>query len=338
MKRIAIFADGTWCSPERGEATNVLLMARGVKPTANGIDQIAFYDWGIGTDGKTISGGLSGDGINKNIMDCYRFIVHNYEIGDELYFFGFSRGAYTVRSLAGFIRNCGILHSQYAAKIPEAFKLYRKRTKATHPHGETAVAFRKNYAVADTSPIHFIGVLDTVGALGIPVPFWGTLAEEEYLFHDTEPSSIIEHARHAVSIDEDRVDFKPTLWDAKATVDLQEVWFAGTHSDVGGGYKQHDLSDCANQWMLKEATTFGLEFEDHLLDALHPNPEGKLHLARKGIFRARGKHVRDITGPIHVSVKERWLADSQSYQKKSKSLQNLLAANDNDWSKIQVVT
>ena len=93
----------------------------------------AFYDWGVGTDRKKIAGGISGAGIDKNIMDCYRFMVHNYNPGDELYFFGFSRGAYTVRSLAGFIRNCGLLKREHAQRIPEAYKLYRKRAKATGP-------------------------------------------------------------------------------------------------------------------------------------------------------------------------------------------------------------
>lgn len=109
MKRIAIFGDGTWNSPESGEATNVLRFARAIKPVADdGVEQVAFYDWGVGTDRKQISGGVTGEGIDKNIQDCYRFLVHNYEPGgpgkpaDQLFFFGFSRGAYTVRSLGGF--------------------------------------------------------------------------------------------------------------------------------------------------------------------------------------------------------------------------------------------
>ncbi len=114
MKRIAIFADGTWNSPERGRATNVLRMARAVKPDDAGTKQVVFYDWGVGTDRKKLSGGITGAGIDKNIMDCYRFLVHNYDNDDQLFFFGFSRGAYTARSLAGFIRNCGILKREHA--------------------------------------------------------------------------------------------------------------------------------------------------------------------------------------------------------------------------------
>ncbi len=167
MKRIAIFADGTWNSPEQGRATNVLRMARAVKPEAGGTQQVVFYDWGVGTDRKKLSGGITGAGIDKNIMDCYRFLVHNYDENDQLFFFGFSRGAYTARSLAGFIRNCGILKREHANKIPDAFRLYRKRSRASRPDEAIPVRFRRDFAVANITPIEFVGAWDTVGALGI---------------------------------------------------------------------------------------------------------------------------------------------------------------------------
>lgn len=337
MKRIAIFADGTWNSPEKGGATNVLQMARAVQPVASGVEQVAFYDWGVGTDRKKMAGGISGAGIDKNIMDCYRFIVHNYSDGDKLYFFGFSRGAYTVRSLGGFIRNCGVLKREHADKIPDAYKLYRKRTKSSSPDAPEARAFRDDYAVADITSIEFMGVWDTVGSLGIPVPFWGTLGEKEFLFHDTEPSKIITHARHAVSIDENREDFEPTLWSPKPSLDLQQVWFAGVHSDVGGGYKESGLSHCASKWMLDEARSFGLGFESHFIDSLQPDPEDKQHNERKGIYRLRGKSARTISGPVHISVKERWDMDVDDYRKKSKAIKALLDSVDGDWESIEVV-
>ena len=336
MKRIAIFADGTWNSPEQGGATNVLQMARAVQPVTDDAEQIAFYDWGIGTDRKKIAGGISGAGIDKNIMDCYRFIVHNYNDNDKLYFFGFSRGAYTVRSLAGFIRNCGLIKREHANKIPDAYKLYRKRTKTSSPNEQQASDFRENFAVADITPIEFVGVWDTVGALGIPVPFWGTLGEKEFLFHDTEPSKIIQHARHAVSIDENREDFVPTLWSQKSGLDLVQVWFAGVHSDVGGGYDEPGLSRCAGKWMVNEADNFGLKFESHFVDSLIEDPHDKLHNERKGVYLIRDKHTRKITGPLHKSVKERWDNDSDGYQKKSKAITKLLKSVNGDWSKIQL--
>lgn len=337
MKRIAIFADGTWNSPEQGGATNVLQMARAVRPVSGGAEQVAFYDWGVGTDRKKLAGGISGVGIDKNIMDCYRFIVHNYDPGDALYFFGFSRGAYTARSLAGFVRNCGVLQREHADRVPAAFHLYRQRSGNSSPNAKRATEFRRDYAVADITEIEFVGVWDTVGSLGIPVPFWGTLGEREFLFHDTEPSKIIRHARHAVSIDENREDFEATLWSDKPGLDLQQVWFAGVHSDVGGGYRERGLSDCACQWMIREAGKSGFRFEPHLASAVEPDPEDEQHNERKGIYRARKELVRPITGPVHKTVKARWQADAHGYRRKSKALGQLLKSVHDDWSKIRVM-
>ncbi|MGE6606458.1 DUF2235 domain-containing protein [Halomonas sp. NPDC076908] len=235
MKNIIICSDGTWQSPESDTTTHVLRLAEGIAPQDSaGNKQVVFYDWGVGSEGDKFSGGITGQGLDKNIQDCYRFLVHNYEPGDAIYLFGFSRGAYTVRSLAGLVRNCGILRREHAEKVGHAYALYRNRGPASAPGREKAGVFRKNYALADISRIHFIGVFDTVGALGIPAPFLGTLGSDKYLFHDTEPSSIINHARHAVAIDENRLDFEPTLWSAKAGIDLKQVWFAGVHTDIGG--------------------------------------------------------------------------------------------------------
>ncbi|MGB3619814.1 MAG: DUF2235 domain-containing protein [Ketobacter sp.] len=337
MKRIAIFADGTWNSPEDDSTTNVLTMARAVKPVVGDMEQVAFYDWGVGTDRKKIMGGLTGEGIDKNIMDCYRFIVHNFNKGDQLFFFGFSRGAYTVRSLAGFIRNCGLMKREYSDHIPEAYKLYRKRSASSDPDSPGAKQFRKQFAVEDMTDIEFVGVWDTVGALGIPVPFWGTLGRKEFLFHDCEPSRIIKHARHAVSIDENREDFSPTLWTLKPGFDLQQVWFAGVHSDIGGGYPESGLSNCASQWMLEQASGFGLKFEPFYSQDLHPDPFDKQHHERKGIYLARSEFVRTINGPIHKSVKARWDNNAYDYQKKSKAMRKLLGAVQGDWSRISVV-
>jgi len=337
MKRIAIFADGTWNAPDYGLPTNVLQMARAVQPASAGAEQVTFYDWGVGTDRMKLAGGISGAGIDKNILDCYRFLVHNYQPGDLLFFFGFSRGAYTVRSLGGLIRNCGLMRREHADQISAAYALYRRRSRSSGPNAEEAVQFRRRFAVADITNIEFVGVWDTVGALGIPVPFWGTLGEKEFLFHDTEPSKIVQHARHAVSIDEDREDFEPTLWSEKAGVDIQQVWFAGVHSDVGGGYKERGLSHCACHWMIQEAAKFGLQFESHLVDALEPNSEDVQHNERKGLYKVRGRRIRQITGPLHSSVERRWRANTQGYREKSAALAACLAAVGNDWSKLTLV-
>lgn len=168
--------------------------------------------------------------------------------------------------------------------------------------------------MADVSRIHFMGVFDTVGALGIPAPFLGTLGTSRYLFHDTEPSSIINHARHAVSIDENRQDFEPTLWTQKAGIDLQQVWFAGVHTDIGGGYPDRALGDHAGLWMAGEAQACGLALEPHFIHDLDPDYTGRLHNEYKGFYRVmRRKYVREVQPVVHESVRKRWEDEAVKY-------------------------
>lgn len=337
MKRIIVCSDGTWQSPESDHATHVMRLARGIAPEdAAGNKQVVFYDWGIGSDGARIRGGMTGSGIDKNIMDCYRFLVHNYDRGDELYFFGFSRGAYTVRSLAGLVRNAGLVRREHAQRIPEAYELYRRRSGASAPGRDEATAFRKHYAVADITPIEFVGVWDTVGALGIPAPFLGALGTGRYLFHDTAPSKIIRCARHAVAIDENRQDFEPSLWTAKPGLDLKQVWFAGVHTDVGGGYKDRGLGDHAGQWLAGEASARGLAFARHFLKDLAPDHVGKQHNEYTGFYRImRRSTVREVEPTLHRSVKKRWDALGSDYR--SPALRSLLERVDGDWAQITLV-
>lgn len=337
MKNIIICADGTWQSPESDHATHVLRLAEGVSPEdKHGNKQVVFYDWGIGSDGERLSGGITGRGIDKNIMDCYRFVVHNYEKNDAIYLFGFSRGAYTVRSLAGLIRNSGILRREHADGITAAYELYRQRVSSSAPSKDKAKAFRKEFAVADISRIHFIGVFDTVGALGIPAPFLGTLGGTRYLFHNTEPSGIINHARHAVAIDELRQDFEPTLWSPKAGIDLRQVWFAGAHTDIGGGYADRSLGNHAGLWMAREAEACGLAFEPHFINGLKPDYAGPQHNEYKGFYRAmRRKIVRDVEPIVHASVRQRWQDPEVGY--KSEALRGLLKKLGEDWSSVEII-
>ncbi len=337
MKRIVICADGTWQSPESDNPTHVMRLARGLSPEdADGNKQVVYYDWGIGSDGDRIRGGATGAGIDKNIMDCYRFIVHNYERGDQLFLFGFSRGAYTVRSLAGLIRNCGILQRQHAALIPDAYELYRQRSRSSSPTSDKAARFRALHAIADVTEIEFVGVWDTVGALGIPAPFLGTLGSDRYLFHDTEPSRIIRHARHAVSIDENRQDFEPALWTPKPGLDLKQVWFAGVHTDVGGGYADRGLGNYAGDWMAREAQALGLRLEPHFVADLEGDHRAKQHNEYKGFYRAMRRSItREVEPCVHRSVRERWFDPEVRYT--SRPLRLMLEAAGDDWSRVTVV-
>src|SRR5690554_742085 len=148
-------------------------------------------------------------------------------------------------------------------------------------------SFEMDFVAINTPPL-FIGVFDTVGALGIPAPFLGTLGTSRYLFHDTEPSRIINHARHAVAIDEMRQDFEPTLWSPKAGIDLKQVWLAGVHTDIGGGYPDHALGDIPGEWMAREAQACGLGLEPHFLLRLNPDYAGRQHNEYKGFYKAWG--------------------------------------------------
>lgn len=320
MKRIVVCCDGTWNRPEKDPAkdhpTNVLKLARAIQPfDSNGTAQQVFYDWGIGSYYDRVVGGATGKGIAKNIMDGYRYIVQNYTPGDEIYLFGFSRGAYTVRSLCGLINNCGILKRPDARLIEAAFAHYKRPGRAYHPDGEASLKFRAQHAHRSRR-VRFVGVWDTVGALGIPISFLGLLDREDE-FYDTKIGPNVDIARHAMAIDEMRSDFEPTIWQQRLNMSLEQVWFCGAHGDVGGGNKPDKdgglLSDIPLGWMLNEAKQAGLSIERHLPAVLAPKPTAKLHESRRHIYRSRPRHRRRLEHGkgevlIHHSVKERWEA------------------------------
>jgi uncharacterized protein (DUF2235 family) len=162
------------------------------------------------------------------------FVAQNYLPGDQIFLFGFSRGAYTVRSLAGFINACAILKRQNLGDLPIAWKYYR----CPGPHNPEDFRERFKTDCHTDTPIAFLGVWDTVGALGIPGSLFSAENAAKFAFHDTGPCAIVKHGCHALAIDEHRHDFIPTLWTgpAPAGVDIEQVWFAGAHADVGGGY------------------------------------------------------------------------------------------------------
>ena len=317
MKRIVICADGTWNRPEKDlkedVPTNVLRLARAIQPLdVNNTPQQVFYDWGLGSYHDEWTAGTTGKGIHKNIMDGYRYIVQNYSPGDELFFFGFRRGAYTVRSLCGLINNCGILKRPDARLIQLAFSHYKCPKPAYAPQGKTAKAFRKKYAHA-SNEVAFLGVFDTVGALGIPFSFLGFLNSEDE-FYDSKAGPNVRIARHALAIDEKRYDFKPTILRPRRNLDLKQVWFVGCHSDVGGGYKPDkdgSLSDIPLAWMIAEAETAGLAAESHLARGLNPKPSATLHDSSSFKFRSWKDTWRPIkrTALIHGSVQQRWNRD-----------------------------
>jgi len=258
-------------SATAGVETNVCRLYRSVlsqaatDPGADGIGQVKWYDKGVGTNWyDKVTGGAFGLGLSQKIREGYKFLSDTYDSGDEVFVFGFSRGAYTARSLIGFIRNCGLLPKGHAGDGPdspellEAYELYRARDSG--PDSEVATRFR----LEKNSPlikIKFLGVWDTVGALGIPLQSFGAFNKEAFEFHDTELSGLVENAFHAVAVDEHREPYNVTLWTPKTKPDQQveQCWFIGAHCDVGGGYQTRQLSDLTLAWMQEKASDCGLK-------------------------------------------------------------------------------
>ena len=336
MKRIIICCDGTWDTPDAkvngvSVKTNVGLLAKAVQDVKDDIPQLMYYATGVGTSGqwiKRIFDGATGYGLSKNVLNAYEYLIHNYEKGDELFLFGFSRGAFTVRSLAGLIRNSGILRINAIDKLDDAYSLYRSRSAKSHPRLEEATMFRRSYAISDVTPIKFIGVWDTVGSLGNPLLLNG-LFSRRYSFHDCGLSSKIEYAYQAIAIDEKRRNFDVTLWkkDIKDQQTLEQVWFAGVHCDVGGGYPAAGLSSIALEWMTEKARDVGLG-----LDALDVKPDYMqvCDESRKGfyklippLYRKIGNNSlnpaesgEDTCEQLHSSVMKRYV-DDPTYRPKN---------------------
>lgn len=290
-KRIVICSDGTWFTPEHkykgaSAPSNVYKMACAITPqAADGKAQIVFYDKGVGTGWglDRLTGGAFGQGLFDNIKDGYSFLVQNYAADDEIYFLGFSRGAYTARSTVGLIRKCGLLHKIHADKFIDAYRLYRRRDPT--PDTPETLQFRKEYA--REIRVKFIGVWDTVGALGIPFGFLRFLTKSRYQFHDVKLSRIVENAYHAVAIDEQRQPFKPTLWELPHIENqkVEQVWFAGVHSNIGGGYLDSSLSDLAFVWVMEKAAACGLGFDPVYIEkTIKPNYAGTLYHFFSAIF------------------------------------------------------
>jgi uncharacterized protein (DUF2235 family) len=312
VTRLVVCCDGTWNTPDQmigtvARPTNVTKLALSINPTdAAGTRQCVYYHQGVGSSrADHIRGGAFGAGLSANVLDAYQFLIDNYQDGDELWFFGFSRGAYTARSIAGLVRNCGILRTQNLDRMHEAFALYRSRAES--PRGTASTLFRHAYSYDPR--VRFVGVWDTVGALGIPVPTTRALQplvaffNRRLAFHDTNLSTHVDGAFHALAIDEKRKAFLPTLWtqqpDAGSQV-LEQVWFSGAHSDVGGGYSPSGLSDIALLWMIEKARGFGLEVTQppavvgHPKDVnpgesseveVAPDPMATIHESRKSFYR-----------------------------------------------------
>jgi uncharacterized protein (DUF2235 family) len=307
-KRLAVCCDGTWNHRDQPNPTNVTKVHAALASDDHGIQQLRHYEPGVGSSWwERLRGGAFGMGLSRGVTNAYRWICQNYEPGDELFLFGFSRGAYMARSTAGLLRNCGVLRGPSESLIAQAYAIYRSDE---HPDGPTATRFRDQHS-HPLAPIQFVGVWDTVGSLGIPGgnPL-ATWINRRWQFHDTALSSYVENAFQALAIDEVREPYEPTLWltaaHAPESQRVEQVWFCGAHSDVGGGFAETELSDLALLWLVERAEDCGLAFDAERLaletDAapvgmpmrLRPDPHGAMHNKPSGLFRLVPRRTRPI--------------------------------------------
>jgi uncharacterized protein (DUF2235 family) len=310
MRRLIVCCDGTWNAPEKLDpqecpSTNVLKLARAILPTdKNGLTQAIEYVRGIGT-GNVIDkliGGVSGKGISSNILQAYQFISNNFRRGDLIFLFGFSRGAYTARSLSGFINYFGILKKEYQHMLPNFYNLYQRTSKTELLAAANQYRDKIDRDHEDPErrciPIHFLGVWDTVGALGAPIGRLGRMMINHPVdFHDTALASNVTHAYHALAIHEYREHFLPTLWTTKEPHQtVEQVWFPGAHSDIGGGLAESGLSNIPLRWMAMKAESQGLEVNNFYLNQFAQNPLVPVNDSRTFKYKWVKPYVR-LIGP-----------------------------------------
>jgi uncharacterized protein (DUF2235 family) len=278
MKRIVICCDGTWNKGDQKFATNVVKLRNALKLTSDsGVKQMPYYLDGVGTKSwvDKLPGGVFGSGLWENVQKAYQHLVEYYEPDDEIYLFGFSRGAYTARSVVGMLRKCGILKRDRIDEIASAYDFYRNGD--VKPTDQAAVDFRMQKALPlsqgeagfeNVPRVKFIGVWDTVGSLGIPLGTLGRIFNKKHRFHDVSLSRTVENAYQALAIDEGRRPFAPTLWEKNPQATdqvMSQVWFAGVHTSIGGGNADARQSDRALLWMMSRAAKVGLEFNQTLV-------------------------------------------------------------------------
>jgi uncharacterized protein (DUF2235 family) len=350
-KRIVICSDGTGNSSIKGRGTNVFKLFEAIDLNGHRFDaelqpQIALYDDGVGTETfKPIKvfAGMTGFGLSRNVRQLYKELARVYDPGDEIWLFGFSRGAFTVRTLAGMIARCGVLDldklpertaRSLEAAVRRAYRFHRQcfRTKLASlvfgPARDPGDSFKKQHSVDYDVRIRFMGVWDTVDAVGLPFHLSDILNTTVYRFKfpDYKLSPLVDEARHALSLDDDRLSFKPLLWDERGETGdrIQQVWFAGAHSNVGGGYPKQGMSLVALDWMLSEAERSGLRvlqperrgYRDHA------NVDDKLYDPRAGLGIFYRWRIRDVAAlcyragvrpKIHLSAVERIAHGTDDY-------------------------
>lgn len=321
-KNIVICCDGT--DNKFGDRnSNIVRIAQlSIHDSTN---QIVYYDPGVGTLNlptdsylknlwrSKILGQGWGWGLHNNIKEAYKYLMENFNEGDRVYLFGFSRGAYTVRALTGMLHRFGLLRKGSKNLVPYVSEMYHDYHNI---QGIQNIAGQFKASFCQECVPHFIGVFDTVEALG--------RAYKKKIFADAKLNQEIKLAYQALAINEHRPSFEPFLWDESAQAPdqiIEQVWFIGDHSDIGGGHRENDLSDISLKWLLQKAQMAKMILKKNWTDTLLPNPNGRIHDRYNFLWNIAsifagfrfGRYVRKIPeqAKLHYSVKLRM--DSGTY-------------------------
>lgn len=338
-KRLIVTCDGTWLDADNGISSgqqqppsNVSRIGWAIKDTSrDGIPQVVVYQAGVGSTGGRVSrtiGGATGAGLKENVREAYSYIAINWRPGDEIFLIGFSRGAYTARSVAGLIGELGLLTRQGLPYFSVIFEDVEHKSDPRYvskfpnePFPEKP-PFNREY-VAELGrrgltrlniPIKAVGVWETVGSLGIPrIPVLESLGLQsknvrQYAFYDTRLNPNIENAFQALALDEHRAPFSPALWELRdnTATNLKQVWFPGVHCNVGGGYEDQELADITLAWMMGRLEPW-IDFNpDFLMSCYESNRTyyrqthqpsrwwsfGEIYNSIKGIYSLSGSKTR----------------------------------------------
>lgn len=295
VRRLILCLDGTWNTADGQKITNIVrirdLIAPKVETPAGTEEQHVYYHTGVGT-GLSLSdrliGGVTGSGLGHNVRSAYRYLSQHYAEGAEIYLFGFSRGAFTARSLAGYIGASGLLKAEHCSPENEkrAWQYYRTPPDDRFPQEHEALK-RLSY---ENVRIRLLGVFDTVGALGVPLGLFRRWNQRRFQFHDVTLGSNVDYALHALAIDEMRGPFLPALWQLpshRGFIRVEQVWFPGSHSNIGGSYENRGLSDRTLYWMISriEKHKIGLTFLSDWEKAVKPSARGKLYESRTAAYQ-----------------------------------------------------
>ncbi|KAF2828619.1 hypothetical protein CC86DRAFT_392856 [Ophiobolus disseminans] len=349
FKRLIVACDGTWNDSDDGNKngklaipSNITRISRAIKAVSqDGVQQIVNYHSGLGTEGTKFSrflGGTTGKGLSDNVREAYSFLANNYHHGDEIFLLGFSRGAFTARSIGGLIGEIGLLTKKGLNALPEVYEDIQHRRDDNYVPAHPDIPFTRKPSASDPRykqelerrgltrldiPIKVIGVWDTVGSLGIPrIGFLQRAGlqmrqSKATTFYDTKLSQCVENAFQALALDEQRSSFSPAIWEKPEgnRTTLRQVWFPGAHANVGGGYDDEQIANISLAWMMSQLEPF-LDMRDEYLfeqdeqnekyykkmeGEIRPWSFGKLYSELTGLFALGGSTVRK---PGHYTAVE----------------------------------